>query len=218
MRRLILTLALVAAASPLAAQNPQADPDRAVAGGALPAGWSARLDRANASMDNVRFAPMGGGFHVTLGPAAIFWRPEHQVSGEYRVQATFTQTRAPAHPEAYGLFIAGKNLEGAADYMYFVVRGDGKYLIKHRAPNGDIHTITDWTEHPALVKEDAQGKATNALAVEAGAFGVRLLANGQKVAEFLRADVPYLNTDGIAGLRVNHNLDVHVADFSVERR
>ncbi|HEX2202291.1 MAG TPA: hypothetical protein VHG91_03280 [Longimicrobium sp.] len=214
---------LAATAAPLAAQGhthgAQGGNHGAHHGGgahAMPAGWQARLDREG-STDALHFMEMSGGFHVTTGPAAVFYNPANNVTGDFRARATFTQTKAPTHPEAYGLVIAGKDLGAAADYMYFIVRGDGKYMVRHRAPNGEVHTIVDWTESPALVKQDAAGKATNALAVEGGAFGVRFLANGQKVAEFLKADVPYLVTDGIVGLRVNHNLDVHVSDFAVER-
>ena len=218
MRRLILCAALVAAATPLMAQG--ADPDRpAPGGGELPAGWHARLDRASASMANVRFVPRGDGFHVTLGPAVVLWNPENTVTGAYRAQATFGQTKAPTHPEAYGMIIGGRALEGPQqDYMYFLVRGDGKYLIKHRAGDNELHDIVGWTEHAAVRKQDEQGRATNTISVEAGDFGVRWMVNGQQVAEFLKKDVPYLNTDGIVGLRVNHNLDVHVSGFRVERQ
>jgi hypothetical protein len=213
MRRLIFTLALLAAA-PLAAQ----DPDPAAQGGTLPEGWSARLDRPNASLADVRFVSMGSGYHATTGPAAIFWNPASAATGEFRARASFTQTRAPKHPEAYGLFIAGQELEAGADYLYFLVRGDGKYLVKHRAPNGETHTLVEWTEHAAVKKQDEAGKATNALAVEGGEAGVRFRVNGTQVAEILKKDVPSLNTDGVVGLRVNHNLDVHVDGFAVEKR
>ncbi|HEX5726143.1 MAG TPA: hypothetical protein VFX98_11795 [Longimicrobiaceae bacterium] len=219
MRTLIATLALVAAAAPLAAQHNHGHAGAPDPRGGLPAGWHVRLDRADASLAGVSFAPMGGGFHATTGPAVILWRAADTGTGEYRATATFAQTRAPAHPEAYGLFIGGKELETAQqDYMYFLVRGDGKYLIKHRAGDAETHTIVDWTEHAAVNKQDAQGRASNTLTVEAGEFGVRFLANGTQVAEFLRRDVPYLSTDGIVGLRVNHNLDVHVSGFAVEKR
>ena len=225
MRTLILAAALLGAAAPLAAQHQHgagghahgAAPHAALAGG-----WHARADRADAKLEEVTFAAMGGGFHVTSGPAAIYWNPANAASGEYRARATFTQTRAPEHPEAYGLVVAGKNLDGqppqGPDYMYFLVRGDGKYMVRHRAANGDLHDIVPWTEHAAVARADAQGRATNTVAAEAGAFGVRFLVNGTRVAEFLKSQVPYLNTDGIVGLRVNHRLDVHVADFAVERR
>ncbi len=205
MRRTLLTLALLAAAAaPLSAQR-------------LPAGWAGRVDRANMTLDSVRFAAMGEGYHVTSGPAGIYWRPEDGATGEYRVHATFTQTKAPRHPEAYGLILGGKDLDAAgADYMYFLVRGDGKYTIKHRAANGDIHTIVDWTEHEAVNKQDAAGKATDALEVIVEDDGLALNVNGREVHELPR--VPYMNTDGLYGLRVNHHLDVHVDGFGKSRR
>lgn len=215
MRRLLLTLALAAAASPLAAQGHEhhgQQQHQHGAGGALPAGWHARLDRADARMEDLTFAQMGDGFHVTTGPAVILWNPANAASGEFRAHATFTQTRAPQHPEAYGLVLAGKNLDTAPDYFYFIVRQDGKYMVRHRAPDGDVHTLVDWTEHAAVTKADAQGKATNALAAEASAAGVRFTVNGQQVAE-----LPNVRLDGVVGLRVNHNLDVHVSDFGVVR-
>jgi hypothetical protein len=216
--RTLVAAALLLAAAPLAAQ----DADRAVpGGGTLPDGWHVRLDRPDASAADVRFVPMGDGFHVTLGPAVVLWNPANTATGEYRARATFAQTRAPRHPEAYGLVLAGQNLDGqppqGPDYLYFLVRGDGKYMVRHRAANGDLHTLAPWTEHPAVAVQDAEGQATNAVVAEAGAFGVRFLVNGQKVAEYLKADAPHLATDGVVGLRVNHNLDVHVSNFAVEK-
>ena len=224
MRTLILTAALLAAASPLAAQaghqHGNADPDHAAHGsGQLPAGWQARLDRAG-NLADVSFAAMAGGWHVTTGPAVILWRPQDNVaSGNAAVTATLTQTKAPMHPEAYGVFIGGAGLTGDnAEYMYFLVRGDGKFMVRHRAANGDLHTIVDWTESPAVHRQNEAGQATNALAVEGGPWGVRYKINGTQVAEWLKRDVPYLKADGIVGLRVNHNLDVHISDFGVTRR
>lgn len=216
MRKLILTLAtVVAAAQPLAAQQHQHDPDNHVAGGGtLPAGWMAHLDRADANLADVKFAPMAGGYHVTTGPAVILWNPANNVAGgNFTAHATFAQTKAPMHPEAYGLFIAGSDLSGpGANYFYFLVRGDGKYMVRHRAANGDVHTIQDWTENAAVHKQNEQGQASNAVAVEGGAFGLRFKVNGTQVAE-----IPNVGTAGQVGLRVNHNLDVHVSDFGVDR-
>ncbi|MFL5380992.1 MAG: hypothetical protein ACJ8GN_00565 [Longimicrobiaceae bacterium] len=220
MRTLTLCAALLAAAAPLAAQGHQHDPDRPATGGGgtLPAGWHAHPDRAEADMAGLRFASMPPGWHVTTGPAVILWRPQDTATGEFTASATIHQTKAPAHPEAYGIFIAGSRLEANPDYMYFLVRGDGKYMVRHRAASGELHTIVDWTESPAVHRQNEAGQASNALAVEGGPWGVRLKINGTQVHEWLKRDVPYLKTDGIVGLRVNHNLDVHVADFSVTRR
>src|SRR5256885_6580134 len=111
----------------------QADPDRAVAGaGSVPAGCHARTDR-NAPMTNVKVAAMGTGMHFTLGPAVIVWRDADAATGDYHVVASFSQTKAPMHPEAYGLFIGGHDLTAAGQgYTYFLVRGAGKFLIKRR--------------------------------------------------------------------------------------
>jgi hypothetical protein len=206
--RTLVAAALLLAASPLAAQ--------AQGGGTLPPGWQVRPDQPTASAADVRFFVAGDGLHVTTGPAAVLWNPANAATGEFRARVTFLQTRAPQHPEAYGLVLGGKNLDGQVpagpDYLYFVVRGDGKYMVRHRAANGELHDVVNWTEHAAITKQDAAGKATNAIAAEAGAFGVRFLVNGQKVAE-----LPGISTAGIVGLRVNHNLDLHVSDFAVER-
>ncbi len=208
--------ALMLGASALQAQGN--DPDRRVSQGNAPspAGWQVRLDRANANRDAIVFTTMGNGLHVTGGPAAIFWNGSNNGQGAYTVEASFTQMKAPQHAEAYGLFWGGRNL-GAdnQDYLYFVIRKDGKYLVKHRA-GAETHTIVDWTEHAAIVKEGADGKQANTLRVEVTANASRLFANGQLIREIPRQGMS-ANTDGIAGLRVNHNLDVHIEGFAVRR-
>jgi hypothetical protein len=132
------------------------------------------------------------------------------------VTGTFTQMKAPTHPEAYGLVVGGQNLDGAApSYLYFIVRGDGKYMVKHRANATEVHTLVDWTASPAVKTAGADGKATNALAVRVAADSVRFVANGTPVAAVSRKEAGRLA--GVAGLRVNHNLDVHVDNFAVTR-
>jgi hypothetical protein len=206
---------LVLAATPLAAQMSgmkEHDPDKKAEGGKLPAGWSGRTDKATANLEDAKFVTMGSGYHVTSGPAAIYWKD--RVSGPFTASATLTQTKAPMHPEAYGIFFMGNQLDTPAQsYAYLVVRGDGKYMVRHRA-GSDLHTIVDWTESPAVHKADASGKATNTLTVDASRpDSVRLSVNGTQVAAMPGAHVG--STDGAVGLRVNHNLDVHVSDFTV---
>lgn len=233
MRILSAVAVLTVAALPLAAQQPNtqkkpaaaaataahdhamADPDKAVTGGGtLPAGWSARTDR-DAPMANVKFAPMGSGFHVTLGPATVLYRSADQANGPFHTLATFTQTKAPMHPEAYGLFVGGQNLSAPTQqYTYFLVRGDGKYLIKRR-DGANTSVIKDWTDSPAVVKADSAGKATNMLEIDnkSDPSTVTFKVNGQAVHS-MPADA---TTKGIVGLRVNHNLDVHVSGFALHQ-
>lgn len=217
-----VTFALLAAV-PLAAQQPQAmekDPTTKVKGAPLPAGWTLRLDdkdQQRYTKDDTRFVAMGDGYHVTSGPAAVYYNPKDVVSGSFTVSASFRQTKAPRHPEAYGLFIGGSQIDTPEQqYFYFLVRGDGKYFVAHRAGR-DVHKIVEWTESPAVAKQDGAGVATNAVALQVTADSVGLSVNGQRVRSFARSELHGFNTDGQVGLRVNHNLDVHVADFSVKK-
>lgn len=223
MRILTTAAALLAATAlltaPLAAQAPAkaSDPDKAVAGGGtLPAGWSARADR-NAGLENVKVAPMGDGLHVTLGPAVILWRAQDNATKDFHTLATFTQTKAPTHPEGYGLFFGGEDLDGAdQEYTYFLVRGDGTYLIKRRDGAETSNVSSGWTASPAVQKADSAGKATNKLEIDnkSNPAKVRFLVNGQEV---YAADAKDMDRLGIVGLRVNHNLDVHVAGFALHQ-
>jgi len=192
----------------------QADPDRSVAGGGtMPAGWHARTD-GNRPIANVKFADMGRGHHVTLGPATIFWRDADTVSGQFGVEATVWQFASDTHRdhrEGFGLFIGGRDLDGAGQrYTYFLIRDDGQFLVKRR--QGDsTWTVQAWTPSAAIVNpapNPAPGASTeNVLAIRVGAGSVSFLVNGKEVYTTERSNV---DSDGVAGYRMNHNLNVHL--------
>ena len=224
MRGIFVTAALLAVAAPAAAQHQHGQPQQpaqpAQAGAhadhaghqatGMPEGWQVRLDRPGSTAP-VHFMAMEGRLHAILGPAGIFYNPQTTATGAYRAEGTFTLNKPSAHPEAFGMFLGGRDLEGPAqDYLYFLVRQDGKFMVKHRAGT-ETHTVIDWTEHAAVRRPGADGTAANTLAVESSAAGVRFLVNGTEVGTLPRG----VNTDGIVGLRLNHNLDVTVSDFAV---
>jgi hypothetical protein len=216
MKRLILAIAAVGvAAMPLVAQH-QADPDKKVAGGGtLPSGWKGRLDSGDKSLAGVKAMQMGGGVHFTTGPAGIYYKPADKGTGAYETHATFTQMEPAAHPEAYGLFIGGSDLDGAGQkYTYFIVRQDGKFMIKRRA-GAETPTVADWTDSAAIKKADSTGKMSNTLAIEVGKDKVRFLVNGTEVTT---VDASKVDTAGTPGLRVNHNLNLHVEGFGIKPR
>lgn len=225
MRALSLLSLSTLLALPLVAQSRVADPDKNVAGtGQLPAGWSARLEKSTDSLKNLTFAPMGAGLHFTTGPSAIFWREAEGVPGSFHTIATFTQMKAPTHPEAYGIFVAGKNLYGTtASYVYLLVRGNGMYSIRQGgaagAPSTNLTTGGDrngWLASDAVAKQDSAGKAKNVLEVSGDAATKKLTfkVNGKVVGE---VDAPGGNVGGHVGIRMNHNLDVHVDGFAVHK-
>src|ERR1043166_4277493 len=167
MRTLPLVSLAALLAAPLAAQGKPSDPDvKAAGGGTLPAGWTSRLDDTTAKQADVKFVTMGpGGLHFTSGPAGIYWRDADAATGSFHTVATFTQTKAPMPPEAYGIFVAGKDLKGAGQsYVYFLVRGDGQYTIRQRQ-GGTVTNITTgnrngWSPNDAVAKQDsATGQA-----------------------------------------------------------
>ncbi len=196
-------LALTNAAAPLMAKASPPPP--------LPAGWHVRPDRVDVRPDQLRFYAMGDGFHASVSQAGIYYDPARTAQGSYRLQATFTQTTPGAHPEAYGLLLGGRDLDNSREsYLYFVIRQDGQFLVKHRS-GAELQTLADWTPNPAI---HVGSGAPNQLQVEVGADAIRFLVNGQQVAAVAR-DARYA-TDGIVGLRINHHLDVHVAKLEIE--
>ena len=56
---------------------------------------------------------------------------------------------------------------------------------------------------------------SNTLSIDVGKDKVRFLVNGTEVST---ADAAKVDTAGIAGLRINHNLNVHVEGFAVKAR
>jgi hypothetical protein len=210
-----LAAALLLTSAPLAAQE-QADPDQAAAGGgSVPAGWTARADKGDAK--EAKIATMGKGLHVTTGPAIILYRSDTQGSGPFHTLATFTQTKPSKHAEGYGLFVGGQGLDGASrKYVYFLVRQDGSYLIKQRDGEKTTDISKGWTPHAAVKKPDGNAAVTNLLEVDnkRDPSTIGFLVNGQEV---YRTDAKSMTLDGVVGLRVNHNLDVHVEGFDVHR-
>lgn len=205
--RTTLTMMALAIAAPLAAQQQQS-------GAAPPAGWATTMDPKDATK-SVKFVTMGQGFHVTAEGAAIFYKAaDVQGKDNYTVSANFRQTKKTQHGEAFGLIAAGRNLEDPAKqtYFYFVIRQDGAFLINHRA-GADVHKIVDWTPNAAIVKFDDKPGAANDLAIRVGSDSVRFVINNTPVHAISRKEIT--DASGQAGLRVNHDLDVHVASYTV---
>ena len=199
-----------------AAQAMADDPDIAPEGASgVPAGFEGRVDRASQQLSDVRYTELPDGkLEVVTGPHHILYQPGDTASGTYTVTATLEQMESPAHPESFGVFIGGQDLEGEGQqYGYFMVRGTGEYLVKTREGEGTSNVIS-WTAAPSVPKADATGKASYQLSVQVGQDSVRFSVNGTQVASLAKSAVP---TDGVAGIRIGHNLHVTTSRVSIQR-
>lgn len=208
-------LALFALAAPAAAQHA----GHAAQGAgplhvALDGGWHARLDRASDTPPKLEV--MAPGWHVTTGPAAIFYDAARTAEGTFRVTSRMHLFDPGERREGYGIFIGGQGLDGDAQrYTYFLLRRDGSFLVKAR--NGaETPVLQNWTQHEAIRtwddRESGAASVANELAIDVQAQDVVFLVNGQEVARLPRAQVA---TDGVVGLRINHGLNVHVESLDV---
>ena len=200
------------------------DPTTEVLGsGTLPSGWMMRFDPVRAgqaphNMKEISFMMMGGGFHFKSGPAAIYYKSGDVGNGIYSVSATFSQAKSSEH-EMYGLFIAGTNLQDSAQaYIYFVIRpSDGMYLVKKRESNARPASPAP-TMSALIVKDDPKdGHATNEMMIHVAADSVHFLVNGKLVKGMSKAELGMSNTNGQVGLRINHNLNVHVTGYAFKQ-
>ena len=189
-------------------------PPRPVAGHGLEVpGWWARADDPKEARTGLKVVPSGSGIHAVTGPTAIFFDPQQDWEGQYTAKANFTLNKPASHQVAYGLFIGGTSLnEDDQQYTYFVIRQDGKYLIKKRNGAKTMNVAGDWADHAAVAKPDASGRQTNELSIGVAKDTVTFMVNGQTVATHPANAV---DTVGIVGLRIGHGLDVQIDDFDV---
>lgn len=208
----LLALAACTAKEKPADAAKSADPDKAASGGTLPAGYVARTDKPDASMSNARYTASGDEWEVSTGPAHVMYDPKVMGNGNYTASASIEQLEAPTHPEAYGIFIGGRDLDKPTEaYTYFLVRSAGDVAIKVREGDATRDVIA-WTPSADVPKADASGKAKYDLSVQVSNGSVKFMVNGKQVASASASGLP---TDGVAGLRINHNLHVKVKPVSI---
>lgn len=189
---------------------------------AVPVDWMVRLDRpsddvtigADKDAADIFFVNMTPGWHVTSGPAAIYYHPASVAEGEYAANMDVHLFDPGQRNEAFGFFIGGSNLDGEdLVYDYFLIRNSGEYLIKRR--NGsETEMIQDWTSHESINRytAESEGSVLNELSVEVRSEDVGFRINGEEVVALSASDIM---SDGVVGLRVNHALNLHVSNLEI---
>ena len=183
-----------------------------------PEGWKMRVDRSQSAQDpddrpDLTFVSKGKVLHVKGGPAGTFWDARNNAAGIYTLKATFNLNQPSSHTNYYGLVFGGAQLEGTNQaYSYFVVAQDGSFLIRQRVGN-DVKDVAR-APHQAVKRPDGTGRSTNTLEVRVTGDTVSYVVNGTIVHSLAKNAV---TTDGIVGFRVNHQLDVAVEGFELQR-
>lgn len=179
--------------------------------------YEVRLDSESSDLAEFLVSEDDDGIRLQTGPAGIVYREADAVlSGDMHVQATFHQFDAPpGYREAYGIFVGGIDLAGPdLEYSYLLIRPTGDFLIKRRI--GSItETLVDWTPHPSVQVVTEEGdEPENTLGIDVFGGETHFVVNGDVVHIEPASRVrPY----GVAGVRVNHRLDVRVDDWLVRR-
>ena len=209
-RATAVVLALLAVAS----CSPEAPPETAAEARPDPGpSYTIRLDSESSSRADFQVVEDDDGMRVQTGPAGIAYREGDAIlTGDMHVQATFLQFDAPiGYREAYGIFVGGIDLEGEdPEYTYLLVRPTGDFMVKRRI-GAITETFVDWTPHPGVHSVQAEGdQPLNRLSIDVFGGQVHFSVNGDVVHREAAGRVrPY----GIAGVRVNHRLDVRVDDW-----
>jgi len=212
-------------ASALSAQSAKpTDPDKAVKqAGAMPDGWTGATDSPTAKLADANFVTMGKGFHVTSGPAAVYWNPANVAKGDYTVMATFNEEKymnLNDHPHPYGIVIGGNDLgSDNQSYLYCAAYGSGTFIVRGMGP-APFQMNGRGEANAAVHKAAGPGQpVTQTIAVSVKGDKVSCTINGTEVASYdksaLIAAGKLKSTDGVYGIRFAHNTEATVTNFMV---
>jgi hypothetical protein len=213
----------------------QGDPDRVVPGGGITgAGWQGNVIDAGSlkqgrSINDSKFVAAGSTITINAGPNNIYWNPAHVANGDFTVKATFAESnhlKHSNHPHPYGLFIGGANLNTPkANLLYCSAYGNGTFIFRGFAPdatNGIFRLGGNrGTANEAIRKAGPEGTVTQDISISVRGGNVTCNINGTDVATYPVSEVvgagKLASTNGIAGLRIGHNMDVVVTGFAITK-
>lgn len=158
------------------------------------------------------FGTMAPGWHITTRPGAILFEPTYSSRGRFVVESESFLFPGTSNA-GFGVFVGGADLEGTPRYVAFVIRRDGSAAIES-VEAGRTAALHPWTKSAAVVA-GGEADVKNLLRVEAEAAFVTFLVNGQKVAEVPRDGTRF---DGLVGLRVGGDLNLHVTNLDLTHR
>lgn len=199
-------------------------------GGISVPGWKGEVDaREKSAGQTVNDAKLSGtseDLHVTTGPAVTYWNPSDTASGDYTVEATFTEPKfmdRNSHPHPYGIFIAGNNLgTPQQSYLYCEAYGNGNFIVRGFGPEPFQMNGRRGEENAAVHKAAGPGQpVTQKISLSVKGDQVSCAINGTTVASYKKSDVvtsgKLTSTDGIYGIRFAHNTDGTVTGLKMTK-
>ena len=208
------------------------DASKPVAGGGISApGWMGKIDAREASsgakLEDSKLVTMGEGLHVTTGPAVVYWNPANTASGNYTVEATFTEREFMGlndHAHPYGIVIAGNNMgTDEQSYLYCAAYGNGNFIVRGFGPAAfAMNGGRQGQASEAVNKASAKGQSvTQKIALKVSADKVECIINDKVAGTYAKSDLvaagKLKSTDGIYGIRFGHNTDAHVAGLKMTK-
>lgn len=209
-----------------ASMQQQPDLDRKVEGGGVTApGWKGKEDAGNKqglTIADSKFSAEGKGYHLSTGPAALYWNPANEGKGDFTVKATFTEPKQSFnHPHPYGVFIGGSNLDTAPSAVYCVAYRNGTYIIRMFNAGKRVDIVGRPAPSDAVKKAEADAPVVQEVAWTVKGDSVSCSINGTAVWTGTKADLTgegkLATTDGIVGIRVSHNSDAMVNSFTLSK-
>jgi hypothetical protein len=173
------------------------------------------VDRLSPPSGAFLFGTMAPGWHITTRPGVTLFEPTVMVRGRFVIESEsflFPGTSTAG----FGVFAGGMDLESRTpSYTAFLIRRDGSAAVERREA-GKSTLVLPWTRHEAILPHPGgNADVRNVIRVEADAAAIAVVVNGTKVFEVPRSSAP---VDGIVGLRIGPDTDLHVTNLDVTRR
>jgi len=192
------------------------------------AGWKGKADATEkaATVNDSKFDLNNGEFTIATAPAAIYWNAENSATGDYTVSATFAEPEYMSsndHPHPYGVFIGGNKLDtDQATLLYCAAYGNGSYIVRGFGPAPFAMGGRRPGTNAAVKKAEAKGKPVSQdISMSVKGSRVTCSINGTEVANYDKAELvgagKLESVQGVAGIRVAHNVDVKVTNFKVTK-
>jgi hypothetical protein len=159
-----------------------------------------------------RFVAMPPGWHITMGPGGVLYDPAYTATGRYVLEAE-TFLFPEKTDQGFGLFVGGRNLDGAPEYIAFVIRHDGHGAVVRTGPSPAM--LVAWTPGDSVTAQVASDAVRNVLRVAVERDSVFFTVNGGRVAALPRSAGEF---DGQFGFRVGAGANLHISTLDYTQR